>query len=64
MYRAMLNTALKDPKVINIFKRYHVKTGGEVDKNGEFIPDYRTFHKFVDDFIEKHKKCGVDCIHL
>lgn len=64
MYKAMLNSAMKDPKIINMFKRAQLKEGGDVADNGEFIPDYTTFHKFVDEFIGRHKKCGADCIHL
>jgi len=44
MYRAMLNTAVKDPKIINMFKKYHMNEGGDINENGEFVPDYAAFH--------------------
>jgi len=49
---------------MKMFKKFYKEKGGIVGENGEFLIDLNTFKDFHKSFVEAHKGCGPNCIHL
>lgn len=64
MYKAMLTKAKQDPKMMDMFKKYIKEKGVNIDDEANFVVDFDNFKAFLDNFKERHKRCGETCSHL